>query len=92
MFFFQAWLPALREEVQQVREEAQEHVRAPLSLLPGHPGWGYRDRGRVQAPQQDRQVQHAEGDQGQGQQEVLLQVLTYTMLPAAAAVKTREPE
>jgi hypothetical protein len=34
----QAGLPALREEVQQVREEAQEHVRASVSLLQGYPG------------------------------------------------------
>ena len=44
-------------------------------------GRGRGDRGRVPPPLQDGQVQHSEGEQGPGQQEVLQEVLNLNFPP-----------
>merc|ERR1712107_122914 len=54
----------------------KRHKNMSVHLLQGRPGRRQRHRRRVQTSQQDRQVQHPEGDQGTGQQEVVRQVLT----------------
>ena len=54
--YFQEGLLALHQEVQQVREASQEHLRAHVTLLQRRNCRRCGHRWRVQAPQQDRQV------------------------------------
>ena len=54
--YFQEGLLALHQEVQQVREASQEHLRAHVALLQRRNCRRCCHRRRVQAPQQDRQV------------------------------------
>merc|ERR1712105_1535 len=70
-------------------EETQEHVCPHLALLQRHCHRRHPHCRRVQAPEQDCEVQHPEGVQVCPLQEGLLQVLTCSRRRCTASLKIK---